>query len=414
MINNYIYILDNTGDFTSYAIATVMFLIAIAICVLRDRIKKKEYKKYKKNNSLKESELRKIFKDFNMECFLNNRFNDFKEIQELSSTHNYEALRNKVTDNLYNELKGQYDILKSFGKTNKIENITYEDSYIKSLNKENGIFQMVIVLYVSYKNYIKKENNIVSGTNNFKDYMHYELTFVCNKDNVNNNCPNCGASLNDNSSQVCPYCNSVIDRIGANWILSRIDIKSSSQKENKNIESLNYIIEKDPNFSESIFISKVKNTYIMLMKSITENNIDKVKYKLSDELYNKILEEMKYYDMKALAQVYDEIKIKNAYIIDTSENNNEFKILVLLDVKYKFYTVNKKTKKPNFLSYNKKVEKQIYLVFSKKVNAKENSISPKCKSCGANLDINSTGTCSYCGTTYKLDDYDWILTYINM
>ena len=54
MINNYIYILDNTGDFTSYAIATVMFLIAIAICVLRDRIKKKEYKKYKKNNSLKE------------------------------------------------------------------------------------------------------------------------------------------------------------------------------------------------------------------------------------------------------------------------------------------------------------------------------------------------------------------------
>lgn len=116
---------------------------------------------------------------------------------------------------------------------------------------------------------------------------------------------------------------------------------------------------------------KVKNTYIMLMKSITENNIDKVKYKLSDELYNKILEEMKYYDMKALAQVYDEIKIKNAYIIDTSENNNEFKILVLLDVKYKFYTVNKKTKKPNFLSYNKKVENKYTWYFQRKLMLKK-------------------------------------------
>ena len=34
----------------------------------------------------------------------------------------------------------------------------------------------------------------------------------------------------------------------------------------------------------------------------------------------------------------------------------------------------------------------------------------KCPSCGANIDSNNTGICSYCGTSYNLEDYDWILT----
>jgi predicted RNA-binding Zn-ribbon protein involved in translation (DUF1610 family) len=33
----------------------------------------------------------------------------------------------------------------------------------------------------------------------------------------------------------------------------------------------------------------------------------------------------------------------------------------------------------------------------------------KCPNCGANMDINHSGKCDYCGQTYNQEDYDWVL-----
>ncbi len=33
----------------------------------------------------------------------------------------------------------------------------------------------------------------------------------------------------------------------------------------------------------------------------------------------------------------------------------------------------------------------------------------QCPNCGANMDINHSGKCDYCGQTYNQEDYDWVL-----
>ena len=50
------------------------------------------------------------------------------------------------------------------------------------------------------------------------------------------------------------------------------------------------LINKDNIFSESAFISKVDNIYIMLLSAIMMDDIEKVKHKLSSDLYNKYQE----------------------------------------------------------------------------------------------------------------------------
>ena len=40
------------------------------------------------------------------------------------------------------------------------------------------------------------------------------------------------------------------------------------------------------------------------------------------------------------------------------------------------------------------------------------ALDSKCPSCGASIDVNRSGHCEYCGTTFDNENYDWILTSI--
>ena len=50
------------------------------------------------------------------------------------------------------------------------------------------------------------------------------------------------------------------------------------------------------------------------------------------------------------------------------------------------------------------------LTFTKKINAKEQGIVNRCPTCRAPLSVNTSGVCEYCGSTYNQEDYDWVLT----
>ena len=51
--------------------------------------------------------------------------------------------------------------------------------------------------------------------------------------------------------------------------------------------TISELVEKDSTFSENSFIAKVDNTFIMLLSSIMMYDIDRVKHKISDELYQR-------------------------------------------------------------------------------------------------------------------------------
>lgn len=166
----------------------------------------------------------------------------------------------------------------------------------------------------------------------------------------------------------------------------------------------------DSTFSESSFIAKVDNTFIILLSSIMMYDMDRVKHKISDELYSKYSTLTQQLKQNNERQMYDELNVKSTEILKIYETDTQYKIDVLLISRYMDYKIDATT--GNFKSgiNTYRVEKNNYLTFSKNKTSKNSGITKKCPSCGANIDSNNTGICSYCGTSYNLEDYDWILT----
>lgn len=169
------------------------------------------------------------------------------------------------------------------------------------------------------------------------------------------------------------------------------------------------LIKKDSTFSESSFIAKVDNIFIMLLSSIMTDNMDRVKHKISPEIYEKYLNYLNELNSKNERQMYDELNVKSTSITSIDEDENDYIIKVLLVSRYMDYKVDKNSLKIIEGNNKNRITINNNLIFKKTKNYKKESIAKKCPGCGANVDVNNTGKCEYCGSSYDTYNYDWIL-----
>ena len=170
----------------------------------------------------------------------------------------------------------------------------------------------------------------------------------------------------------------------------------------------------DPSFNEGMFITKVNNIFIMLHSSIMTNDLDRVRHFISSDLeekYENIISEL---NKKNAIQMYDELNVKSTNIEDIIIEENKIIIKVELISRYMDYLIDKDT--GNYISgiNDRRVEKSNHLVFEKMIGANYTKIDKKCPGCGANIDVNKNGKCEYCGTVFNAENYDWILTSIDI
>lgn len=178
-------------------------------------------------------------------------------------------------------------------------------------------------------------------------------------------------------------------------------------------EVLSHLLIEDKDFSEAKFKAKVDNVYIQLYTAVMKQDLQKVKHFLSDKVYEKYDKRIKELQSENQIQIYDELNVSGTEILGIEEFEDRFEIRVKLLTKYLDYRIAKDTRK--FISGNRDVrtEKYVNLTFSKIKNAKKLGSARKCTGCGANMDLNKTGVCEYCGSVYILRDYDWVLEEIN-
>lgn len=222
-------------DFIIYVVINaVMLAIGIIYLIIRkildkmfpDR-KKKQEAKYENQNSLNitknnidENIIKKFIPEYNKEQFLNDRYNDYLQIQEDWMNFNYDSLRERLTDELYNQYEMQLDTLKVKNEKNIMKDFNLIQSNITNIREENGVIIVNLEMIISFIDYIDKNGTAVRGSKTNKVYQHYSMTFVMKSQPVNK-CPNCGAELDNNSAQICSYCRSKITRLGSKWVLSK-------------------------------------------------------------------------------------------------------------------------------------------------------------------------------------------------
>ena len=156
-------------------------------------------------------------------------------------------------------------------------------------------------------------------------------------------------------------------------------------------------------FNEALFKTKVDNIFVKIHIAMMEENLDEVKHFMSDNLYLELTNYINKLQENGQRQMYDEINVKDTFI-----KKHEV-IEVGLIAKYMDYIINTQNDEILMGNNNKRVEKLYNLIFEKKLSAKELGLVRKCPNCGASMNINATGKCQFCGSTFDLYNYDYIL-----
>ena len=153
--------------------------------------------------------------------FYADRIMDFLDVQFAWMEFKYDTLREKLTDELFNQYQMQLSTLSAKGQKNIMSNFQALDKKITKIENNNGVYEVTMELVIRFLDYITENGRVVRGNSFSPITMHYELVFVCSSLEESNTCPHCGAPITDSASQVCEYCKSTITRKSSKWVLSK-------------------------------------------------------------------------------------------------------------------------------------------------------------------------------------------------
>jgi predicted lipid-binding transport protein (Tim44 family) len=166
----------------------------------------------------------------------------------------------------------------------------------------------------------------------------------------------------------------------------------------------------DLTFNESMFLTKVNNVFIKLYTAIMMDELEEVKHFINEDVLeyaNSIVNKAKSVNGR---QMFDELNVKESQIINVEVKQDVYEIKVYLQSRYMDYIID--LSNGNVISGNdqSRINVDYNLTFTKKISAQEQGITRKCPTCRAPLSVNTSGKCEYCGSIYNQEDYDWVLT----
>lgn len=232
-----IYIGGDLSDTDPEIIIAVLVILAIIILLSLRKPKQIDVSKVPlQKGTIKEElsydEIKAIDPNLDKELLKEQVFNLYKDVQIAWMNFDYDTLRKNLTDEMYNMYSSQLKTLKLKNQKNIMKDITLTSCKITSIDIANGKEEVQIYLNVIQYDYvIDKDKKVVRGTDKYKNNVEYKITLVRNIDNKKiEKCPNCNAPIEIVSGGVCPYCDSTIINNNEEFIMSKKECISQSQK----------------------------------------------------------------------------------------------------------------------------------------------------------------------------------------
>lgn len=175
---------------------------------------------------------------------------------------------------------------------------------------------------------------------------------------------------------------------------------------------MNELINLDPTFTESSFKTKVDNIFVMLHMALMTDNMKRVDHFINDSVYNEFNNRLSTLNSNNERQMFDELNVKSTEIIGVEITDTKYIVTVRIISRYMDYVVDKTTLKFKRGNNTSRVERENILVFEKLRSAKVQGVVRFCPNCGHPMDVNKSGYCEFCHSTYNQENYDYILTSI--
>ena len=174
-----------------------------------------------KNKAWTQDKFASVVSGIDLDKFLFERTADLVQVQYNWMNFDYDKLREKLTDELYNQYEMQLKTLSMKSQKNIMKNFNTIDYMVTNATNDNGRYTVTMELIISFIDYIEQNGKAVRGSSNKPITMHYELVFISSSDGVIDKCPTCGAHIEDTTTQICPYCRQQITQDSTRWVMSK-------------------------------------------------------------------------------------------------------------------------------------------------------------------------------------------------
>lgn len=176
---------------------------------------------------------------------------------------------------------------------------------------------------------------------------------------------------------------------------------------------INKIRENDPDFSPEQFKAFAKDVFIRVQEAWEAKDWAVVRPFESDKLYNAHERQLREFIESRKTNHIDGQDIKSVLLTDTrTEGVNEV-LVIRLNASVIDYTTDdvtgKITQGDMTTRYNRFYKLEFIRTAGVKTNSSKDALAHACPSCGAPIELNSSGRCEYCLNVVTSGEYGWVL-----
>lgn len=175
---------------------------------------------------------------------------------------------------------------------------------------------------------------------------------------------------------------------------------------------LNKIKEHLPDFDKVKYKEQTFKIFCDVQDAWMNSKIVDVKDIITDELYNMYDSQLDVMDVKGEQNIMKDISLHDFYLKAVSVQNDTITITSRYVISHYDYIADKETKKCIRGESNRKMKVNYDIKYRMTLN--DNKVVTKCPNCGADLDINSSGVCSYCRSKVFSETSNWVLSEIQV
>ncbi len=166
----------------------------------------------------------------------------------------------------------------------------------------------------------------------------------------------------------------------------------------------------EPEFSESMMLSKIDNIFILMLNAIMFRDMARIYSSLNEEMRKSMETRINFLKQNHEIQMFDELNVKHTVIRRVEILEDRYRMEVEVISRYMDYRLDENTRQVKAGDNTHRIEKNNLLVLEEKRNHKSLGLAIKCPNCGASINYNQSGVCEYCKAQMPKEDYDWIVT----
>ncbi len=345
----------------------------------------------------------------------------FFRLQDAWANQDMRSVRTLVSDGIFERFTLQLEMMRKSRIINKMDGVCIADVDIALVEAGQYFNAITLKIEAGAADYYvdTKSGKVVYGDHDnvcpFTEFWTFirrpGAKTVAGKSLLDNNCPNCGASLEISDCAECPSCKSVVNSGDYDWVLTEITQESEWQTtESRDIPGLPELQNMDPTFNVNHIEDRVS---VMFYRWIASQFFADSKYirKLAAPGYLSGNNSMFKIQDNGKHLFYADAAVGSVETVEVICGNDYDKVRV----KVKWSGHREAQHVPDLIvpDYDSsRIFTQEYILTRKhgvQSSAKNVLNSVHCPNCGAAESLSDKPYCEYCHTPLNDGSHDWVL-----